>query len=196
MTRQLDATELEETAARVRALAARFLRRWLDAPTVNEAEDLAQLTTLDVLAHLDRLQDVRRMPGFVRTIARRRRHRTLFRERRGRDVNQGSGCPDVPTRRADIVMLRVGSRWVERDSLLPWLDEALSRLSPLNSVLLREFYGGTSCRELAVRHRLSPDTVKVRLHRSRERVRVTLERRVVSSWSAGAVPVAPVGRLE
>ena len=77
--------------------------------------------------------------------------------------------------------MRVCARWIARDQLLPWLDDALSRLPALNSRLLREFYGGSSCQDLAVRHRLTMDTVKVRLHRSRERVRANLERRAISN---------------
>jgi RNA polymerase sigma factor (sigma-70 family) len=172
---------MEATAAQVRTLACRFLLRWSDPATVNLAEDLAQLTTLDTLAHLGQLLDERRLPGFVRTIARRQRYRTLFRERRHRAEAQGLNVVEAPAHRPDVVMLRVSTRWVERDLLLRWLDDALARLTPLNSQLLREFYAGRSCRELAHRHRLRPETVKVRLYRSRARVRACLERRVVLS---------------
>lgn len=186
VTRQLEATGLaalglEATATRVRRLALHFLARWSDTPTVNLVEDLAQLSTLDTLIRLPHLHNARCLPGFVRTVARRRRYRTLVRERRRREAAALSGEFDIPARRREAVMLRVCSRWIDRDLLLPWLDDALARLTPLNSQLLREFYGGKNCRELAVRHRLSPDTVKVRLHRSRQRVRVTIERRAVSS---------------
>jgi len=181
VTRQLDAAEVEATAVQVHTLAVRFLWRWPDRQTVNLLDDLAQLTTLDTLAHMSKLQDARCLPSFVRTIARRRRYRALLRERRHGEGAVAAGPAELPARRQEAAMLRVCSRWVERDRLLPWLDEAMARLTPLNSQLLREFYGGTSCRELAIRHRLTPDTVKVRLHRSRERVRVSLERRVVCS---------------
>jgi RNA polymerase sigma factor (sigma-70 family) len=175
---QLESTQVEATAAEVRGIAARFLERWTDPMTVNLVDDLAQVTTLDTLAWCGRLCEPRCLPGFVRTIARRVRCKILRRER-GRCDSANDPFPnDVPSRRREVVKLHVAARWVERDQLLPWLDDALDNLPPLNSRLLREFYGGTSCRDLAARYQLTPDTVKMRLHRSRERVRASLERRV------------------
>lgn len=173
----LDAAEREAVASRIRGIAARFLSRWNDPLTVSLLDDLAQLATLDTLAAYGRLCDERCLPGFVRTIARRVRFRVLRRERERRDA--GRDFPLEPAcSPAEPPRVRVCARWIESEALLPWLADALERLPPLNSQLLREYYGGSSCRDLARRHRLTPDTVKVRLHRSRERVRASLERRV------------------
>jgi RNA polymerase sigma factor (sigma-70 family) len=175
---QREAAAIEATAAEVRGIAARFLTRWSDPITVNLVEDLAQVVTLDALASRDRLQEPRCLPAFVRTIARRVRFKALQREHARCEAGADANAHEVPARRSDAVKLRVRARWVEREVLLPWLDDALARLAPLNSRLLREFYSGSSCRDLAARYRLTPDTVKVRLYRSREHVRETLERRV------------------
>lgn len=181
MQQHSDTASVEVMAAQVRSIAARFLQRWTDPTTVNLIDDLAQVAALDTLAHCGRLHDQRCLPSFVRTVARRVRFKALRRERSRCEAASEPCGSDVAARAHDVVKLRVCARWVERDHLLPWLDDALDRLPPLNSVLLREYYGGSSCRDLAVRYRLTPDTVKVRLHRSRERVRATLERRVVLS---------------
>ncbi|MEZ5963928.1 MAG: hypothetical protein R3F56_08805 [Planctomycetota bacterium] len=172
---------MEATAKQVRRLALQFLWRWSDRATANLVDDLAQLTTLDTLARLGQMHDPRRLPGLVRTIARRRRYRSLLGERRRPEADGSALTSDLPARHRDPAMLLVSSRWIDRERLLPWLDEAMQRLSPLNSQLLRDFYCGWSCRELAARHRMSPDVVKVRLYRSRERIRACLERRVVTS---------------
>lgn len=175
----LPTLDLEATAADVLDIATRFLVRWTDPMTLNLADDIAQLTALDALRRQRTLHDRRCLPGFVRTIARRMRFKTLQREH-GRVDRDKNPCPDLlPERHGERVRLRVRARWIARDQLLPWLADALDGLPALNSRLLREFYGGSSCRDLAVRHRLSMDTVKVRLHRSRERVRANIERRAV-----------------
>ena len=176
-----EAADIETTATEVRGVAARFLARWTDPMTINLVDDIAQVTTLDALACYDRLQDERCMPGFVRTIARRLRFKALRREHGRCDADSEPSVHEVVECAHDPVKLRVCSRWIARDQLLPWLDDALARLPALNSRLLREFYGGCSCRDLAVRHRLTMETVKVRLHRSRERVRANIERRAVSN---------------
>lgn len=175
------AVDIESMAVEVRSVAARFLARWSDPMTVNLVDDIAQLATLDTLSCHRSLHDRRCLPGFVRTIARRLRFKALRRERNRCDADRNPNPHELPDRAGEQVRLRVCSRWIARDQLLPWLDEALAHLPALNSRLLREFYDGSSCHDLAVRHRLTMDTVKVRLHRSRERLRATLERRAVSN---------------
>ena len=170
--------EQESAVANVLGIARRFAGHWADAFTVNIVDDLAQQTTIETLVRYHQMLDRACLPGFIRTIARRLRFRELAQARRRNQVLQTRAeLLAFRDRSAAPRALRVRSRWIDRDVLLCWLDEALARLAPLNAQLLREFYGGATCRDLAARHRMAPDTVKVRLYRSRERVRLTLERR-------------------
>lgn len=56
------------------------------------------------------------------------------------------------------------------------LPGILGRLRPLNARLLMNYYEGFSCCELAERHGLSLESVRVRIHRSRQRVRSLYKR--------------------
>jgi DNA-directed RNA polymerase specialized sigma24 family protein len=171
---------IECVASRAHDVARRFLYRWRDARTTRLAEDLAQQATFVALRRMDTLHDPTRLAALVRTIVRRLRYRALMREQ-GREVlacDIDAEFPEPTPRRPDSGAVHVRGRWIERDRILPLLECALARLPPLNERLLREYYGGESCRALAVRHRQTLDTVKVRLHRSRRRVRELLEHQV------------------
>ncbi len=174
----------EAAVANVLGIARRFAGHWADAFTVNIVDDLAQQTTIETLVRYHQMLDRACLPGFVRTIARRLRFRELACARRRNQVLQARAeLLAFGERSAAPRALRVRARWIDRDVLLCWLGEALARLAPLNAQLLREFYGGATCRDLAVRHRMAPETVKVRLYRSRERVRFALERRAALQQS-------------
>ncbi len=171
---------IECPAARAHEVARRFLYRWRDPRTASLADDLAQQATFLALRSLDTLHDPTRLAALVRTIVRRIRHRALLRAhtREVLATDLDGGLPEPLTRRPEAGAVHVRGRWIERERILPMLEFALSRLPPLNARLLREYYGGESCRALAARHRLTLDTVKVRLHRSRRRVREMLEHQV------------------
>lgn len=177
---EMSGIAMECAATHAHAVARRFLYRWRDVRTTRLAEDLAQQATFVALRRLDTLHDPTRLAALVRTIVRRLRYRALAREH-GREIlasDIDSEFPEPSPHRPDAGAVHVRGRWIERDRILPLLECALSRLPPLNERLLREYYGGESCRALAVRHRLTLDTVKVRLHRSRRRVREMLEHQV------------------
>ena len=171
---------IEGVASRAHDVARRFLYRWRDARTTRLAEDLAQQATFVALRRLETLHDPTRLAALVRTIVRRLRYRALTREH-GREVLAADidvELPEPTLPRPESGAVHVRGRWIDRDRILPLLEIALARLQPLNERLLREYYGGQSCRALATRHRLTLDTVKVRLHRSRRRVREVLEHQV------------------
>ncbi len=78
------------------------------------------------------------------------------------------------------VPLRVRNTWVARDVLLGQLDRLLNGLTRLNRRILVSYYEGFSCAELAVRYRMPEESVKVRIHRARHKLRHLFERRVCS----------------
>jgi hypothetical protein len=78
----------------------------------------------------------------------------------------------------DAAFLVVAGVPVPRMCLLNHLDGVLACLPALNRVLLLGFYEGFSCAELGARFHLTEDCVKVRLHRSRKRLRREFEARV------------------
>ncbi len=62
--------------------------------------------------------------------------------------------------------------------LLDRLEAVLSSETRLNAAILMAYYEGFSCAELAERYGMSEQCVKVRIHRSRRRVRRHFEARV------------------
>lgn len=173
--------EQEHVVAGVLGIAQRFVRRWPDAFTLGLRDDLAQQATIETLRRYHSLLDRDCLPGFVRTIARRVRYRAMLHAKRDAEVLHMRAMLLCGLDRHERRALRVAARWVDREVLLGWLEDAMRRLAPLNAKLLREYYAGASCRELAARYRLAPETVKVRLHRSRERIRSKLEQRAALS---------------
>lgn len=171
----------DDVIAGVLGVASRFVRRWSDGFTLGMRDDLAQQATIETLRRYHSLLDRDCLPGFVRTIARRVRYRAIAQARKDVEVLQMRALLLVGTDRHERRTLRVGARWIDCEVLLGWLDEAMDGLAPLNATLIREYYAGASCRELATRYRLAPETVKVRLHRSRERIRIKLEQRAAMS---------------
>ena len=63
--------------------------------------------------------------------------------------------------------------------MLRILPAVLAQLSALNARILMSHYEGFSCGELAERFALPVDSVKVRVHRSRGRVKALIEERLV-----------------
>lgn len=155
-----------------REVARSFLARWQDPLTDSVREDLAQDAAVEAWRRRGQVRDPSRFPAFVRTISRRLRYRALVqvcdRERRhaGDDVLEwlpaATAAPDPD--------YWVGGERVEQSWLLAELETAMAGLGALNAELLRGYYEGFSCSELADRYGMVEDCVKVRLHRSRRRL--------------------------
>ena len=159
--------------------ARMFLRRWGDQVTRHERDDLAQDAAWLACRHAGEVRDHACFPALVRTISRRLRHRALARAQRRPD-----GEYEDLELLADTLPMPVCSQCVlvcgesvPQAWLLDELDSAITCLSDLNRRLLFGFYEGFSCAELADRFHLTIDGVKVRLHRSRGRLRLEFEAR-------------------
>jgi DNA-directed RNA polymerase specialized sigma24 family protein len=180
-----------------------LLGRWRDAFTRNAADELAQQAVVEAWRRAATLRDLRCLNAFVRTIVRRRRWRGLrwhVRERadsieRNPDLAELLVAPQESCETFAIGGRRISKRW-----LLGHVDGAIARLSALNGRLLLDHCEGFSCAELADRHGLSEEAVKVRLHRSRRRVRGELESRIerdpraASACCAAAITECPACR--
>lgn len=165
------------------ALAAsrQFLGRWRDVYTRCATDELAQRTVIEVWRGASRLRDPERVDAFARTIARRQRWRAL-RKRLRVPIESIDDDPDLAellvAPEQDGGSVAVAGRWIDKPWLLEQLDGALAELTALNGRLLLSYYEGFNCAELAQRYSLSEDAVKLRLHRSRRRVRRHIESRV------------------
>lgn len=159
--------------------AIRFLGRWEDGLTASNREELGQDAVVMALLRWPTLRDKDCFHAFVRTIARRRRAVAL-----DTDTRMPTSSIDADWRLAEQVLapetteeeFRIAGDWVSCDELVEALPDALRRLTRLNATLLMSYYEGFSCTELAVRHELPAENVKVRIHRARRRVRELLQR--------------------
>lgn len=159
--------------------ARQFLRRWSDATTLRERDDLAQDAALQAWRHVDDVREWQRFPAMVRTISRRVRARLLVALRRFEAIvvqlDQGLEARlSAPSPRH---CLCVAGEAIDVDWLVGELARALTELRPIDRELLLGFYDGASCAELAARHQLPRHRIKVRLHRGRRRLRRKLEER-------------------
>lgn len=155
-------------------VARRFLLRWPDHFTRNAIDDIAQETAVEVWRCRDRLHGLERFEAFVRTVCRHMRCRMMRRQRHDRLVSL-EDCPDLDWILAETVpsheRIVVAGRRIRTAWLAEQVEEVLARVPPVNRCLVREFYRGSSCLELAERYQLAPGSVKVRLFRSRRRIR-------------------------
>jgi RNA polymerase sigma factor (sigma-70 family) len=157
------------------------LTRWQDRFTASWADDLAQEAAIEAWRRRDTLRRPEKWSSFVRTIARRRRSRAVMVESRlplrslDSEIEQVDQLP-APSRPPERVA--VGGRQVPLSWCLDELDALLPRLGALNERIVRSYYEGFSCSELAERYRLPEESVKVRLYRSRRRIRREFEGRV------------------
>ncbi|MHC4514906.1 MAG: RNA polymerase sigma factor [Planctomycetota bacterium] len=146
-------------------------------------DELAHEAALQALGRRHTLRDARKFPAFVRTIARRlRSHATREALKRGElsidreDIVR----EELMQPQRDGTLLRVRNALVERDVLLTELDRMLTGLTCLNRRILLSYYEGFSCAELAARFEMAEESVKVRIHRARRKLRQLFERRVCS----------------
>ena len=154
------------------ACAHDFLRRFADAFTRGEREDLVQETALTAWRWADHLRDSRRFAAAVRTIARRKRYRALLEERRRSESCTAMNEPGDDRHEATFV---VAGRRVSLDWLLHRLHTVLQRLREIDRQLLLGIHEGFCCAELAARFRRSEQSIKARVHRARRRVQIEIE---------------------
>jgi DNA-directed RNA polymerase specialized sigma24 family protein len=154
-----------------------FLERWGDPVTRRERDDLVQETAWATFCQATNVRDQSCIPAMVRTISRRLRHRALSRAARRAVVFGGNFRPVDRLRVCESTgpCLLVAGRPVPVARLLNMLEAVMWCLPPLNRRLLRAFYEGFSCLELADRFELTEEGVKMRLHRSRRRLRKAFE---------------------
>lgn len=178
------AWDIEELARVGRRAAMRFLGRWGDPWMHREREDLAQETMLEAWRRWNTIRRVDRFEAFVRTIARRRRWHALraaARRRLERLEDLEDGGDHVVDERCRVRTIRVRGEVLAVAPLVAELRRELSGLGSLDRLLVRGYYEGFSCSELADRYGLAEHCVKVRLHRARHRIRERLVRRVVGA---------------
>lgn len=160
-------------------VATSFLSRWRDGFTTANRAELGQDAVVIALWRWHTLRDKDRFEAFVRTIARRRRFAALTRFARLRvsslDAN-ASLVDQMASPETESDEFCIAGDLVSREELLQALPEVLGHLTKLNASLLMNYYEGFTCRELAARHGLSRDNVKVRVHRARRRVGDLLQR--------------------
>ncbi len=158
------------------------------------ASDLAQLRKLarglagddaDDLVH-DAWLSARadhRSPGWWRTVLRRRRamHARSTHRRKAREAAaDGPGDPQLDP-----------GALAERAQLLEALDDALSKLDPMErALILRRYVEDRTAAELSAEFDVPPSTVRTKLSRSLARMRKHLDRTYGgrSAWMAGLAP--------
>lgn len=157
--------------------AGGWLRRCRDDWTQRNLDDLTQDTAIAAWRWGSRMRHRERLWAAVQTIARRMRSRGRRRQQRSvvvcaQDAVDAAVCE---AREAAPPTFAVAGRALAAESLRPWLRAALGGLSPLDQQLLRAFYDGVGCAELAARHSRTESCVKTRLHRARRRVQHHVE---------------------
>lgn len=179
---RLYATQLEAA----QRIASKFLGRWDDPFTVSIRDDLGQQVAMAAVEKLRDLRDLRSFPAFVRTIARRKRALAIrddFLRRvlplEGTIEGDGSIADELARREPATQWYQVAGEWIPECDMLRVLPDILVRIPRLNGRLLHDYYEGFSCGELAERYGLSIENVKVRIHRSRRRIKELFELRVI-----------------
>lgn len=160
-----------------------FLSRWRDSLTDEVREDLAQEAAIIAWQRYRGIRNPAVLPALVRTISRRLRFRALAARRRRPtmclDAERDAARPGDQTahsERLEVAGVMMPTTW-----LLDRLEAVLSSETRLNAAILMAYYEGFSCAELAERYGMSEQCVKVRIHRSRRRVRRHFEARVEGS---------------
>lgn len=172
---------LNSMAAQALGVARRFLGRFNDAFTRSRADDLAQDAAFEAWSRRATLRRLDRWDAFVRTVSRRRRCRAIEEHLRVR-VDSLDADPELHEQlivdEPEQVCASIAERAVPVEWCLSQMRGVLGRLDPLNECIVRSYYEGFSCGELAERYGMPEERVKVRLHRSRQRIRREFEVRV------------------
>jgi DNA-directed RNA polymerase specialized sigma24 family protein len=159
-------------------IAEEFLNRWDDGFTTTNRDDIGLQSAILAVERWDSLREKSRFPSFVRTIVRRRRaslvRENVRRKSKGHEVDCGN-CDEFEQPRSEQRWYFVAGAWICQSEMIHTLPDVLEHLSQLNVRILLGFYEGFSCAELAARFDLTIDSVKIRVHRSRRRVRGIFE---------------------
>jgi DNA-directed RNA polymerase specialized sigma24 family protein len=181
-------------------IAEKFLSRWEDGFTRTHFDDIGMQSAILAVESWNSLREKRRFPSFVRTITRRRRasmvRESMRRRLKGREVECVS-CDDFAEMLGEPRWYSVSGVWISHTEMMRALPDVLRQLSELNVRILLSFYEGFSCAELAARFDLTIDSVKMRIYRSRRRVRGIFELLAAAEKSElriGPLP-HPHGRL-
>ena len=197
MQRQDDSdARLRENDDYARALCAAraFAGSFGDTFTRANADDIAQDAVIRVWQRRATLRDHDRLEAFVRTVCKRVRHRAIERDARLRPVSLDAEvglAEGLTAPQSDVLHHAVAGHAVSVSWCVGELPGILRGLDPLNGHIVRDYYEGFSCRELAERYGLPLDSVKVRLHRSRRRIRRAFEDRVGDASDAKPIAKTP-----
>ncbi len=178
----------EHGVGRALEVAHDFLGRWQDCFTRSSADDIAQDAVIEAWRRRPTMHRPERWDAFVRTLVRRYRCRALLRDRRLRSdsLDENTGLAEQVVARAPCpASVDIGGRIVAVSWCVEQLPSVLSRLGPLNECIVRSYYEGFSCSEIAARYCVPEDYVKVRLYRCRARIRREFEGRVRTARLAG-----------
>lgn len=161
---------------RALALANNWFRRRADRLTSEVREDLAQETALQLWQFVQRHGKATPQYAVLVTIAHRLRCRAVRCSLRRIDRVADGNCATWPEPgTASEPTFLVAGRRVPRSYLLRELEFALEQLHATNRRILLAFYEGFSCSEIGERFQLTEEAVKVRLHRTRTRLKQRLE---------------------
>jgi RNA polymerase sigma factor (sigma-70 family) len=158
-----DQTAQAELIRRYRARLAGFLRPRV--PLAHDVEDLLQTVWIKMIRRIRGLRDPERFETWLFTLARNsaldHRRRALCRPVACEDEAVLSGLPDEvhPLRRTEI---------------MEELDVALRQFGPRERRVLRQLIDGESYGAIAAREGISLNALKVRIHRLRVVLRVTV----------------------
>jgi RNA polymerase sigma-70 factor (ECF subfamily) len=172
---------LEEHASFVRALASGLIR---DAQS---ADDVVQETWLAVLLSKRQIADPRPwLSRVVSRIAASSRRNVAFRAAREMEAARAECDPDS----ADAI--------AQREVLQRLTNAVLALEEPYRTTLLKRYYDDLSPREIADRSGVPLATVRSRLQRALDRLRLRLDRESGgdrAAWMRGLVPVLGSGKL-
>lgn len=166
---------MEPTPDYARALgtAGRFLDLFGDPFSRNARDDFAQEAVIELWQRRRSIRDPERTGRYVRTVVRRIRCRALERHkwRRWSEIDSVGEVVPAPSTRPQVLIDR---EWFDRDRVFAALEESIDGLGRQNAQILRAFYAGATCVELAERFGVSVDVIKCRLHRGRACIRKSL----------------------
>ncbi len=177
----MDELEQHRLLTHLLGVAERFLCRWKDPATVNDREDFAQEATYATWLRVKHIRRPDRIDAFVRTVSRRLRcHAVHDRLRASTEALDTSSVLDesIEVVRDVDGGWRIDGHWVSKQTMLFELGMVTEQLTPLNRSILFGFYEGFTCAELGARYGMTTDRVKVRLYRSRRKIREFFEGRL------------------
>ena len=149
-------TAQRELVDRYARRVAGFVRPLIRQP--DAVEDVVQMVFIKMFRRLDGLRDAALFEAWLFTLA-RNTALDFIRRRSRRPITVGfdPAFADVPDLRNDSATAEI----------MEALDRALTRLAPIDQLLVRRFVAGDSYDQIAARVGLSLGAVKVRLHRVR-----------------------------